>query len=366
MDKKAFDHLINFNLSINTVSSKGGSLIADELIRHIESLQVKISPLLVNNPKAHAYVAKSGKMSLMSTLCSLGESNEDMTVSDQIRVLEAAFTGNGPFAGVEFPVFKTEIDQPKFLASCYHFVMKNVGNTNDAGKDYLLAISLMGFAGREPYEQLIGYLDEAEALGSTQMRAESLEFLLRELPLNPSFDNWAALSVATSGGLERCLDLRIDPEQLLGRILENLRVAEGVSLGDLRKIHSFGNQINNHLFANLAITRKAHFENAESLLGMALDLSKGSDRVMEPPGQLALMNLTASQIVKITSFSSKSDDLMRRRISGYNEKDVKAAIDRLDASVQYQVIDRLEIKDLYTPRELNLITGRRLERDLGF
>lgn len=366
MGKKIFEIIFNFNLAIGNIRASQDNCIAGKLIASLQSLQKDIAPLLENAPRDHAFITSSGKMSFMSTVCALGRGSAGMSAIDQVRVLEAAFTGDGPFATVEFPVFMPVMEDGKFLASCYQFVMKHAGNTNDTGRDYLMAVALLGFAGGTQNAALLHALDEMKGSVGHQVSAESLDFLIRELPHNPKFDNQAALTLYANGGLDRCLELSIDPKHLLARMIKNLEDAS-LPLADMRKLHAFCNEINNHLFSSLVIPRKMHNRNAEALIELALDLNKGNGRVMEPSSTLALMNLTASQLVKITSFSSRSDHIMQSRISmgGYQESDLKEAVQSLDASVQYQVIDRLQIKNLYTSSELNLITGRRLERDLG-
>ena len=84
-------------------------------------------------------------------------------------------------------------------------------------------------------------------------------------------------------------------------------------------------------------------------------------------GSLSSMRLTASQVIKIASLSAKSDSLMKQKLSSgaFEQEDIKAAVQRLDAGVQYQVISRLDLKSLYSSRELNLIGGKRLELELG-
>lgn len=366
MGKQLFEIIFNFNSSIGSVRASEGYSTADKLITSLQSLQKEIAPLLESAPRGHAFITSSGKMSLMSTVCALGQSSAGMSAVDQVRVLEAAFTGDGPFATVEFPFFMPAIGDGQFLAACYQFVMRHAGNTNDTGSDYLMAVALLGFAGGTQNAALLQALDEVNEGGGHQARAETVEFLIRELPHNPKFDNQAALTLYANGGLDRCLELSIDPKQLLARMIKNLEDAS-LPLADLRKLHAFCNEVNNHLFSCLVIPRKTHNKNAEALIELALDLNKGSGRVMQSSSTLAHMNLTASQLVKIASFSNRSGHIMQSRISmgGYEESDLKAAVQSLDASVQYQVIDRLQIKNLYTSSELNLITGRRLERDLG-
>lgn len=366
MERRAVHHIIDFNLMINRPTNLGSSEVADDLINCLRSFQAEISPLLESSPRDHAYITSSAKMSLMSRLCALGCSKTNMTAPDQIRVLQAGFSGDGPFAGVSFPVYRPVGEDPKFLASCYHFVMNHSGNTDEAANHYLMAISTMGFVGGEPYSELLTHLKEAESASFGESRIDALDYLISGIPINARFNNTTAVVLYENGGVDRCIELKVDLQELFRRMVDGLKNCSA-SLTDLAKIHTFCNQINSHLFKSLEITRIDHQSNAGELLALALDLSKGSEILLDTSPSLSYLSLTANQVIKIASFSSKRDTIMKSWIDGgvFDDHDIKDAVKRLDASVQHQVIDRLELKSLYSPRELNLITGRRLEREMG-
>lgn len=368
MDKQNYQHLIDFLVSINNAHLIEKTGVADELVASVRLLQKKIAPLRQSNPRDHAYIVSSSKMTFMATVCAIGSTSDVMTVVDQIRVLEAGFTGDGLFANVQFPMFKPANHEVKFLAACYCLVMNHSGNTNETANDYLLAVSMMGFAGGESFKALKTHLQQVESARVGQSRIDAVDYLVREIHINPKFTNDAACTLASTGGVHRCLNLKIDPEQLLDRIMENIGSSRTMN-SQLPRLHLFCSAINDHLFTSLMISRSRYIKNSEKMLELALNHRSGDQgaSLIGSNGSLSSMRLTANQVIKIASLSAKSDSLMKQKLSSgaFEQEDIKAAVQRLDAGVQYQVISRLDLKSLYSSRELNLIGGKRLELELG-
>lgn len=366
MEKTTFSHIIDFNIEINRLKTSNKPGLENDVIELLAEFKKKITPFSHSSPKDYAYITSSAKMTLMSTVCSLGTASTSISPSAQVKILEAGFTGDGVFSGVPFPAWRPVRDEPKFLAACYHLVMNHPGNTNESANSYLLALSMMGFEGGEPFGEFKSCLVEIEAHNPGTSRVEVADYLVRELPLNSRFSNETAAFLQDNGGLNRCLELNMKLDELMGRMIENLEDSSA-PLSDLAKIHTLCNSINSHLYTNLAISRSGYQRNAEALLTLALDLKKGGGRILEASESLPNISLTANQVIKIASFSSKSDDIMKRWVSGgtFEEGDIRAAIEQLDAGVQHQVIDRLDLQGLFSSREMNVITGRRLERELG-
>lgn len=368
MDKEAYEFLIDFTMMIHYARSCAASQVADELILQMNGFMVEIEPLRDSRPKDHAFIAARAKTSLMAALSH--SSATGMDALDIVRVMEAGFTNGGIFAGQPFPALSTTSDEICFLAASYFMAMNHPKLCVQSADEYLLAVSALGFRGGEPFKRLVDELQRIERARPGQSKVETTYFLVSEIHMNPRFGVDTALTLLAHGGLDRCREIGIAPRELMDKMMHILQTAPA-SVTDFSKIHGFCSKINDYLFSNLGISHKTFVDYSQKLLTLVLTMSKAwpqkGEGLLESAGPIEDMSLSLNQMLQVASLSSKNDIHFREKLStsAYEEAMIKAEVRRLDAGVQYQVINRLDLKSLYSPRELHRMNGQRLEHDLG-
>lgn len=368
MDKSAFEYIVDFAHAMNGICQKGDPQMADEIIEYMRQFKIAVGTIEFSRSDDGKRIRSAAKTYLMSNLAQLPD--EKLHVGNAVEIMETAFSNNGLFAGEQFPWVMPSKGQVTYLAACFYMVVNNPILSHDSLNHYFELVSSIGFAGGQESRSLAAQLGEIEKVRPGRSKIDVLDNLIREPHMNPAFDNLSALAMCNHGGLKRCLQLGINLDELLFRALDNLSKSPTGHVS-LPTLHDFCTEMNDHLFSSLVIGRKIHEENKGKLLGLALNLSKSKpgyvERLIEKAGSIRDISLTASQVISYAILSKKNDLQVREKLttSSFPQNEIKEAIKRLDARVQYQVITRLELNQLYSSRELNRITGKRLELDLG-
>lgn len=342
--------------------------MAEEMITFLRRFDQELELIRDSRPADLAVVMNRTRSILVGTLSAVRDG--EMSATDIIRVLESAFGGGGLFAREAIPWVEPAIGEVKYLAACFYMAMNYAKANRSMSEDCIMKVASMGFMGEADYTRFKDELKVVEKLYPGRSHVDVVDFLVSDLHMNPRFDHKNALLVYASGGLARCLEIGTSPAELMHKIMDNLERTP-VSVDDFAKLHQFCTDINAHLFENLSISRNTFSDNAEKLLSLTLKLTKSRPalgaQLAEKVPSIRGMGLSVSEIMGFASVTSKGDNQIKEKLatSSFKDVEIKAAVQRLDAGVQPQVINRLELNNLFSRSEMNRIKGRRLEQDLG-